>query len=227
MRSTTTTLERARFDRHLADTGQGPLLRERVTTLQVNIGLRCNLACHHCHVESGPKRSERLTAQGLARILELLARSPEVEILDITGGAPELHEGFRDLVRGARALGRRVIDRCNLTVLEEPGQEDTAAFLAEQQVEVVASLPCHGKQNVDLQRGRGVFEGSIRALQALNALGFGQVEGQGEGRGDSGLRLDLVYNPVGAFLPPDQAELEGAERSWLARTWNCNWSSNA
>ncbi len=219
MRSTTTTLERARFDRHLADTGQGPLLRERVTTLQVNIGLRCNLACHHCHVESGPKRSERLTAQGLARILELLARSPEVEILDITGGAPELHEGFRDLVRGARALGRRVIDRCNLTVLEEPGQEDTAAFLAEQQVEVVASLPCHGKQNVDLQRGRGVFEGSIRALQALNALGFGQGEGQregqGEGRGDSGLRLDLVYNPVGAFLPPDQAELEGEYRERL------------
>jgi radical SAM/Cys-rich protein len=199
--------DHAHFDRHLATAGQRSLRRGRVTTLQLNIGLRCNLACHHCHVESGPKRTERLDAKGLARILELLARNPEVQTLDITGGAPELHEGFRDLVCGARALGRRVIDRCNLTVLEEPGQADTAAFLAREGVDIVASLPCHGPSNVDAQRGRGVFAGSIRALQSLNALGYG--------REGSGLCLDLVYNPVGAFLPPAQAALEAEYRERL------------
>ena len=197
-----------RFDAHIQARGLPPLRRGRVTTLQLNIGLRCNLACHHCHVESGPNRSEALDANGLARILELLARNPEIETLDITGGAPELHEGFRDLVRGARALGRRVLDRCNLTVLEEPGQEDTAAFLADQRVDIVASLPCYGEENVDRQRGRGVFEGSIRALRQLNTLGYG--------RGDTGRRLDLVYNPVGAFLPPSQSKLETEYRERLA-----------
>jgi len=198
----------AAFERHLAGAGAPPLRRGRITTLQVNVGLRCNLACHHCHVESGPKRTERLDARGVARVLELLARNPGVGTLDLTGGAPELHDGFRDLVRGARALGRRVIDRCNLTVLEEPGQADTAAFLAAHGVEIVASLPCYGQENVDAQRGRGVFEGSIRALRALNALGYG--------RGDGDLRLDLVYNPVGAFLPPAQAELELEYKERLA-----------
>ena len=197
-----------RFDAHIQARGLPPLRRGRVTTLQLNIGLRCNLACHHCHVESGPNRSEALDANGLARILELLARNPEIETLDITGGAPELHEGFRDLVRGARALGRRVLDRCNLTVLEEPGQEDTAAFLADQRVDIVASLPCYTEKNVDRQRGRGVFEGSIRALRQLNTLGYG--------RGDTGRLLDLVYNPVGAFLPPSQSMLETEYRERLA-----------
>ena len=197
-----------RFDAHIQARGLPPLRRGRVTTLQLNIGLRCNLACHHCHVESGPNRSEALDANGLARILELLARNPEIETLDITGGAPELHEGFRDLVRGARALGRRVLDRCNLTVLEEPGQEDTAAFLADQRVDIVASLPCYTEKNVDRQRGRGVFEGSIRALRRLNTFGYGT--------GDSGRRLDLVYNPVGAFLPPSQSKLETEYRERLA-----------
>lgn len=196
-----------RFGALLRDRDLPALRRGRVTTLQLNIGLRCNLACHHCHVESGPKRSEALDAKGLARILELLARNPGVECLDITGGAPELHAGFRDLVRGARALERRVIDRCNLTVLEEPGQQDTAAFLAEQRVEIVASLPCYGEENVDRQRGRGVFESSIRALQQLNALGYGS--------GEAGLQLDLVYNPVGAFLPPSQSTLEAEYRERL------------
>lgn len=195
-----------RFDAYLAANGLPALRRERVQTLQLNIGLRCNLACHHCHVESGPKRRERLDRRGIERILWLLERHPGVEALDITGGAPELHEDFRDLVRGARALGRRVIDRCNLTVLFEPGQEDTAAFLAEQGVEVVASLPCYSLANVERQRGRGVFDGSIRALRQLNALGYGHGHG---------LRLDLVYNPVGAFLPPSQAELEGEYREQL------------
>ncbi|MFO0689041.1 MAG: arsenosugar biosynthesis radical SAM (seleno)protein ArsS [Myxococcota bacterium] len=202
------------FDRHLAASGLPRLHRDRITTLQVNVGLRCNLACHHCHVESGPKRTERLDERGIARVLELLARHPGIGTLDITGGAPELHPGFRDLVRGARALGRRVIDRCNLTILHEPGQEDTAAFLAREGVDVVASLPCYGPENVDAQRGRGVFEGSIRALKALNALGYGRAEGRADERAP--LRLDLVYNPVGAFLPPDQRELEAEYRERLA-----------
>ena len=187
---------------HLAREELPPLRRGRVTTLQLNIGLRCNLACHHCHVESGPKRSERMERSGAARVIELLDQNPEVELLDITGGAPEMNEHFRGLVEEARRLRRRVIDRCNLTILLEPGQEDTAEFLAAQQVEVVASLPCYTKENVDQQRGRGVFAGSIEALQRLNELGYG--------REGSPLRLDLVYNPIGPFLPPAQKEL--AER---------------
>ncbi len=198
--------DRERFEAHLRAVDAPPLRRDRVTTLQVNIGLRCNLACHHCHVESGPKRTERLDAAGLARIVELLDRNPGIETLDLTGGAPELHDGFRDLVRAARERGRRVIDRCNLTVLEEAGQADTAEFLAEHQVDVVASLPCYGPENVDRQRGRGVFDGSLRALKRLNALGYGR---------DPALRLDLVYNPVGAFLPPAQSELEAEYRERL------------
>jgi radical SAM/Cys-rich protein len=183
------------------------LVRGGVSTLQLNIGKRCNLACHHCHVESGPKRSERLSEAGCERILELLALNPQVETLDLTGGAPELHDGFRGLVRGARALGRRVIDRCNLTVFFEPGQEDTPGFLASQGVEIVASLPCHGPENVEKQRGRGVFDPSIEALQALVALGYGQ--------GDPERVLNLVYNPVGSFLPPDRATLEAEYREKL------------
>ncbi len=201
-------LDRSSFECRLEAEGLGLLRRARVTTLQLNIGLRCNLACHHCHVESGPKRSERLDRRGVLRILELLERNPGVGTLDLTGGAPELHEDFRELVGGARALGREVIDRCNLTVLHEPGQEDTAEFLAARGVRIVASLPCYGLENVDRQRGRGVFDGSIEALQTLNALGYG--------RAGSGLGLDLVYNPVGPFLPPTQAELEAEYRDQLA-----------
>jgi radical SAM/Cys-rich protein len=180
--------------------GLGELHRGRVTTLQVNVGRLCNLACHHCHVEAGPKRTEVLTAAVGERLLELLAASPEVEVLDLTGGAPEMNDSFRHLVTGARQLGRRVIDRCNLTVLLEPGKEDLAEFLAAERVAVVASLPCYTTDNVDRQRGRGVFEGSIEALRRLNALGYGQA--------NSALRLDLVYNPLGPSLPPDQAQLE-------------------
>ena len=180
--------------------GLAHLRRTSVKTLQVNIGKRCNLACHHCHVESGPNRTERLSLDGCARILELLAMNPDVETLDLTGGAPELHEGFRDLVHGARALGRRVIDRCNLTVLFETGQEDTAEFLAREGVEIIASLPCYSAENVERQRGRGVFAPSVEALRDLNALGYGQ--------GDEHRVLDLVYNPPGPILPPRQDELE-------------------
>lgn len=212
MASAASPVERDRFAEHLAAAGLPTLQRARVTTLQVNVGLRCNLACHHCHVESGPKRTEALDALGVARILELLERSPGIETLDLTGGAPELHPGFRALVRGARRLGRRVLDRCNLTVFDEPGQADTPEFLAAERVDVVASLPCYGPENVDQQRGRGVFAGSIRALKRLNALGYGRREGRGDERD---LRLDLVYNPVGAFLPGDQRALEAEYRTRL------------
>jgi len=221
-----------RFDAHLASQGLPTLERERVKTLQVNIGLRCNLACHHCHVESGPKRTEKLDREAIDRILHLLEHNPDVGTLDITGGAPEMHPDFRDLVRGARALGRRVIDRCNLTILFEPGQEDTAEFLAAEGVDIVASLPCYSLENVEKQRGRGVFDGSIKALQRLNALGYGPIEGSvGAGTdpaadpGDDSRNarsareekpsLDLVYNPVGAFLPPPQAQLEAEYRDEL------------
>ncbi len=204
------------FDAHIANAGLAPLRRARVSTIQLNIGLRCNLACHHCHVESGPKRTERMDRRGCERILELLERNPDVGILDITGGAPELHPHFRDLVRGARALGRTVIDRCNLTILFEPGQEDTDAFLAEQGVSIIASLPCYSLKNVEKQRGRGVFDGSIRALERLNSLGYGQSE--------SGLQLDLIYNPVGAFLPPSQESLEDEYRAELGRQFGIGFN---
>ncbi len=195
------------FEAQLAARGHEPLRRGPVRTLQLNIGRRCNLACHHCHVESGPKRTEMMDRRGAERVLELLATSQGVETLDITGGAPEMNEHFRFVVEGARALERRVIDRCNLTIFYEPGQADTPEFLAEQGVEVVASLPCYTKENVDEQRGRGVFDGSIEALRWLNRLGYGHK--------GSALRLTLVYNPLGAFLPPPQKELEERFRTEL------------
>jgi len=196
------------FDALLAERALPPLRRERVATLQVNVGRRCDLACHHCHVEAGPKRTEVMDARTAGRVLELLEAHPEVATLDLTGGAPELCPSFRELVRGARRLGRAVIDRCNLTVLFEPGQEDTAGFLAEHGVRVVASLPCYTAETVDAQRGKRVFERSIEALRRLNALGYA--------REDTGLALDLVYNPLGPSLPPAQQELEATYREELA-----------
>lgn len=213
-------LDAEAFDNHLRISGLAPLKRAATTTLQVNIGLRCNLACHHCHVESGPKRSEALDRRGVERLIELLAKSPEVETLDITGGAPEMHPDFRFLVEAARDLGRKVIDRCNLTILFEPGQEDTAAFLAAQGVDIVASLPCYSLENVEKQRGRGVFDGSIRALQQLNALGYARTRSAGA---DGALKLDLVYNPIGASLPPSQASLEEEFREALTRKFGISF----
>ena len=173
--------------------------RARLDTLQVNLGYRCNQTCVHCHVNAGPHRTEMMDAATLALIPDVLA-ARGLGTLDLTGGAPELHDGFRGLVRAARAQGVRVIDRCNLTILFEPGQHDLAQFLADQQVEVVASMPCYSAANVDKQRGDGVFDLSIAALQQLNALGYGQP--------GSGLMLNLVYNPQGASLPPDQHALQ-------------------
>ena len=180
--------------------------RRQLDTLQVNIGYRCNQTCVHCHVNAGPKRTEMMDRETMALIPQVLERQ-HLGTLDLTGGAPELHEGFRDLVRDARTLGTRVIDRCNLTILFEPGQEDLADFLAANQVDVVASLPCYSAANVDQQRGKGVFDKSIAALERLNALGYG-AEG-------SDLRLNLVYNPLGPVLPPSQSQLEAAYKREL------------
>ena len=215
----TATFGGADFDGTLADHGSGALRRARVTTLQVNVGKRCDLACHHCHVEAGPRRSEMMDGPTAERVLWLLERNPGIDTLDLTGGAPELNAQFRTLVRGARALGRQVIDRCNLTVLFEAGQEDTAAFLAEKRVKVVASLPCYSKENVEKQRGRHVFDRSIRALQLLNELGYA--------RPGSGLALDLVYNPVGPSLPPAQAQLEGDYRKELSELFGIQFTQLA
>jgi radical SAM/Cys-rich protein len=176
-----------------------PLRRARLTTLQVNLGYRCNQSCVHCHVNAGPTRTEAMDDATLALVLEVLARRG-IGTLDLTGGAPELHPQFRRLVQDARALGADVIDRCNLTVLQEPGQEGLAEFLAAERVRVVASLPCYTQENVDSQRGAGVFARSIAALRAFNTLGYGQPDG--------GLVLDLVYNPLGPVLPGPQAALE-------------------
>lgn len=175
------------------------LRRERLETLQVNLGKYCNLACNHCHVEAGPKRTEIMDRSTAEQIVAWLQENSVVN-LDLTGGAPELNPEFRFLVQAGRKLGLHMMDRCNLTVLYEPGQEDLAYFLADNQVEIIASLPCYSFANVDKQRGNGVFESSLRALQQLNALGYGQP--------GSALDLNLVYNPVGAHLPPPQQSLE-------------------
>lgn len=184
------------------------LTRLPTEILQINVGKRCNQACHHCHVEAGPKRTEQMQERTALRLLQLLERSASVHTVDVTGGAPELNAHFRTLVLGARRAGRKVIDRCNLTVLLEPGQEDTPEFLAANRIAVVASLPCYSKDNVEKQRGLGAFAPSIRALQRLNALGYGEES--------SGLELNLVYNPIGARLPPPQAKLEQDYKRELA-----------
>lgn len=182
------------------------ITRDTLTTLQVNLGYRCNQSCVHCHVNAGPNRKEMMDEATLALIPQVL-QARNIETLDLTGGAPELHSGFRALVRAARELNVHVIDRCNLTIIFEPGQEDLAEFLCANKVEVVASLPCYSADNVDKQRGNGVFDKSIAALQKLNALGYGQP--------GSGLILNLVYNPQGPSLPPDQAGLEAAYKREL------------
>jgi len=184
----------------LADTDFPALRRHALETLQVNLGYVCNQACLHCHVNAGPTRTETMTRETADQVLQYLAASG-AGTLDLTGGAPELNLHFRDIVRAARARGARVIDRCNLTILFEPGQEDLAEFLAAQRVEIVASLPCYTPELVDRQRGKGVYDLSIAAIRKLNALGYA--------REGSGLTLDLVYNPQGASLPPPQEKLEG------------------
>ena len=190
------------FEDAVAGTQPAPLTAAGVDVLQVNLGKRCNQACHHCHVDAGPDRREVMPDAIVDACLGVLARSG-IQMLDITGGAPEMHPRFRDLVIKARRLGRRVIDRCNLTITTLPNYSDLPRFLAAHQVEVIASLPSYAASMTDRQRGDGVFEQSIAALREFNTFGYG-VEG-------SGLVLNLVTNPVGAFLPASQAALE---RDW-------------
>ncbi|ADJ27738.1 arsenosugar biosynthesis radical SAM (seleno)protein ArsS [Nitrosococcus watsonii] len=182
------------------------LKRKNLEAVQVNLGYRCNQQCVHCHVGASPHRKEVMTQETIEQVVAFLQAS-NVTALDLTGGAPELNPYFRDLVTRARDLGIRVVDRCNLTILEEPGQGNLAKFLADQKVEIVASLPCYLEENVNRQRGRGVFEASIRALQALNCLGYGDE--------NSALVLNLVYNPQGATLPPPQGKLEAEYKRQL------------
>jgi radical SAM/Cys-rich protein len=179
--------------------GGGDFKRRAVDVLQVNMGRYCNLACIHCHVESGPTRTEMMSRESVEAVLGFLARS-EIPTLDITGGAPELHPDFDYLVAAAHKLGRHVMDRCNLTVIFEPDKEYLPEFFKRNEVELVCSLPCYSEENVDKQRGKGTFDLSIRALQRFNEIGYGQR--------DSDLVLNLVYNPVGPHLPPPQDKLE-------------------
>jgi radical SAM/Cys-rich protein len=174
--------------------------RIRLDTLQINITKKCNQACSHCHVESSPRRTEMISSEIIEDLLKLVELYPTISTVDITGGAPELHPQFRYLVEEFSKRRIKVIDRCNLTILFEPGQEGTAQFLADNKVEIAASLPCYLESNVNQQRGKGVFSTSIDAILLLNSLGYGQSE--------SGLILNLVYNPLGDYLPPPQGQLE-------------------
>ena len=183
--------------------------RGRLDTLQVNVGYRCNQSCCHCHVNAGPNRTEEMTADVADAVLEFLKRR-RIGTLDITGGAPELNANFRRLVTEARKLGVKVMDRCNLTILEQPGQEDLVEFLAAHSVEVVASMPCYLEDNVERQRGKGVFDASIRGLKTLNAVGYGR---------DPALPLNLIYNPQGPSLPPSQIALEAEYKRVLSKQY--------
>lgn len=189
-----------------ASTRFPPIRRKSLETLQVNLGYTCNQSCNHCHVNAGPNRTEQMDLETVTWVLDVL-RAGKVKTLDLTGGAPEMNSHFRYLVSTAHQLGVRVIDRCNLTILQEPGYEDLAGFLASEGVEITASLPCYSQDNVDKQRGSGVFDKSIAALQKLNRLGYGQP--------GSTLLLNLVYNPQGPSLPPAQASLQADYASFL------------
>lgn len=193
-----------------------PVGRGALDTLQVNLGYLCNLSCVHCHVNAGPQRTEQMDRDTVEQVLGLLEKA-SLQVLDLTGGAPELNPHFRYLVQEARAMGVRVIDRCNLTVLFEPGQEDLAEFLAEHEVEVSASLPCYLEDNVEAQRGKGVYDTSIGALRRLNELGYGTSHGKE-------LTLNLMYNPVGPVLPPPQASLEEDYRRELGQRYGISFS---
>ena len=191
------------------------LKRRAVDVLQVNLGRYCNLACSHCHVEAGPTRTEMMSRDNVDAVLRFLANSG-IPTLDITGGAPELHEDFDYLVESARQLGRHVMDRCNLTVIFEPGKDYLPEFFRRHGVELVCSLPCYSIENVDKQRGKGTFDGSIRALQIFNELGYGKPE--------SGLTMNLVYNPVGPHLPPPQEKLEQDYKRILRKQFNIEFN---
>jgi radical SAM/Cys-rich protein len=192
------------------------IARGPAQTLQVNVGYRCNQSCVHCHVNASPHRTEQMPGDVADLVLQVLERR-NIRVLDITGGAPELNPHFRRLVSAARAMGVKVMDRCNLTILEVAGQDDLAEFLAHEQVEIVASLPCYLESNVDAQRGKGVFDASLRGLRKLNALGYG--------REGSGLLLNLVYNPQGPSLPPPQEALEADYKRILGTQYGVTFNN--
>jgi len=197
-----------------------PLSKQSIQVLQINLGRRCNLACIHCHVEAGPHRTEELSHSVLAQLLEMLDRFPQIQTVDLTGGAPEMNYGFRPLVEKARSLNKEVIVRSNLTIFFEPGYEDLPEYFARHQVRVVASLPCYLQDNVDSMRGAGVYDGSIRAIQQLNALGYGQ---------NPDLILDLVYNPPipkseNFKLTPEQAGLESDYKQYLSEHFGISFN---
>jgi len=188
------------FEQTLANHGIPCLTAQTISTLQINVGKLCNQTCHHCHVDAGPQRTEIMTLETMEMVLSALKHYPQITTVDITGGAPEMNPHFEYFVSECRTLNRKVIDRCNLTVFFVKGKGHLPEFLAEHHVEVIASLPCYLEDNVDEQRGKGVFDRSIAALKQLNTLGYG-MEG-------SDLQLHLVYNPLGPNLPPSQTELE-------------------
>ena len=192
------------------------LKRRTVKTLQINIGKLCNQACTHCHVEAGPKRTENMELNTINRILTLIKRDSLIQTVDITGGAPELNPFFRYLVKKLTKLHKKVIVRCNLTVLFEENQSDTPTFFADNLVEVFASLPCYIEDNVNTQRGKDVFQKSIKALRILNSIGYGIV--------GSGLKLNLVYNPIGEHLPPEQTQLESDYKFHLKSEFNIEFN---
>lgn len=194
------------FERQLDRIGLLPLRATGITTFQINVGKLCNQTCRHCHVDAGPDRTESMSRETAQWCIDALAKT-DIPTVDITGGAPELNPNFRWLIEQARGLGRHVLDRCNLSVLLIPSQTGLAEFLAAQQVEIIASLPSYQASQTDAQRGDGIFEKSIQALRLLNRLGYGQP--------DSGLSLNLVYNPAGAFLPPKQEAIEAQFRKEL------------
>lgn len=215
-RATLAALPLARtFEQAVATAGHEPLRATGISVLQVNVGKRCNQACRHCHVDAGPDRTEVMPDPIVDAVLRFMERS-EVPTVDITGGAPELHPRFRELVIRARAAGRHVIDRCNLTITRLPNYADIPEFLAANGVEVIASLPSHAQRQTDAQRGQGVFDDSIAALRRFNELGYG-IDG-------SGLLLNLVTNPVGAFLPPSQASLEADWKRTLAARFGVSFN---
>lgn len=203
------------FDETLRGAGIGALHATGITTLQINVGKLCNQTCRHCHVDAGPDRTEVMSRETAELCIQALAKT-DIPTVDITGGAPELYPQFRWLVEEATRLGRHVIDRCNLTILLLPSQGDLADFLARHRVEIIASLPYFRSSQTDAQRGNGVFEKSIEALRRLNAAGYGED--------GSGLQLNLVYNPVGAFLPPKQEAIEAQFRKELARRYGVRFN---
>ncbi|MFV9616541.1 MAG: arsenosugar biosynthesis radical SAM (seleno)protein ArsS, partial [Gammaproteobacteria bacterium] len=199
----------------LVSTDFPAIKRAQLETLQVNLGYLCNQQCLHCHVDAGPRRKEIMTAETITDVLNFL-KQKNIKTLDLTGGAPEMNPEFFSLVKQARDMGVHVIDRCNLTVLLAPGFENMAAFLADNKVEVVASMPCYLEENVDAQRGKGVFNDSIKGLQLLNQHGYGIEEP---------LQLNLVYNPQGTNLPPTQNELEPAYKKELQQRFAISFNN--